>query len=281
MRIYGLDFTSAPKRSKPMFLCRGNFGNNVLEIEGVKRWESFEELDHFLESPDTFPGPYVLGMDFPFGFPREFLDAVHWSRNWEAYVGLLWTNEADRGRTAFKSFVDSYRAGQPAGRKEHFRETDRLFRAQSPMKFVNPPVAFMFFEGAPRLARADVSVLPVRPTHSNRIVLEAYPAAAVKALGLEKADKSTPSGRQSIVDAINCNSLKTFGFQVHLGGISPGDINDDKKGDLLDSIICALQAAWGTSQRNNGWGLPVSNVTEGGIASPKPGNAQSNLARSV
>jgi hypothetical protein len=38
----------------------------------------------------------------------------------------------------------------------------------------------MFFEGAPRLLKAGVSILPCHPTDDSRICVEAYPRLVAK-----------------------------------------------------------------------------------------------------
>jgi hypothetical protein len=59
------------------------------------------------------------------------------------------------------------------------------------MKLVNPPVALMFHEGAPRLAAADICLPGLRPNASSRIALEAYPGLlARKQLGIRASYKS-------------------------------------------------------------------------------------------
>ena len=45
---------------------------------------------------------------------------------------------------------------------------------------------------------------------------------------------------------------------------------DDTSGDMLDAVLCALQAAWAWSQRDNNYGIPKhANKLEGWIADPE------------
>ena len=59
---------------------------------------------------------------------------------------------------AFRAALDTYRASRAVGNKYPHRATDLPAGSHSPIKLVNPPVALMFLEGAPRLARAGVTI---------------------------------------------------------------------------------------------------------------------------
>ena len=43
MRICGVDFTSAPRRAKPITVASGVLKGNTLALEGVERIESFPD----------------------------------------------------------------------------------------------------------------------------------------------------------------------------------------------------------------------------------------------
>jgi hypothetical protein len=58
----------------------------------------------------------------------------------------------------------------------HMRTTDVLAGQRSPMMLYRVPVGKKFFEGAIRLLRANVSILPCHPTTDSRMVVESYPA---------------------------------------------------------------------------------------------------------
>ena len=76
--------------------------------------------------------------------------------------------------------LDAYRAGRPAGRKYPHRATDLPAGSHSPIKLVNPPVALMFLEGAPRLARAGVTIPGLVAGDPRRVAVEAYPGLAAR-----------------------------------------------------------------------------------------------------
>ena len=58
---------------------------------------------------------------------------------------------------------------------------------------------------------------------------------------------------------------QTHGITVE----APDTLADDPSGDHLDAMLCAIQAAWTWTQRNNNYGLPDSlDPLEGWIADP-------------
>ena len=74
MKIYGLDFTSTPTGRKPFVAVECTLEDRVLRVEGAEVLGGFEGFERFLESG----GPWVCGMDFPFGQPRPFVEALGW-----------------------------------------------------------------------------------------------------------------------------------------------------------------------------------------------------------
>lgn len=119
------------------------------------------------------------------------------------------------------------------------------------MMLYGVPVGKMFFEGAPRLQRAGVSVLPCRPNKSERVVIEGYPALVVRQLIGKRSYKSEKAklpthvaSRREIVERCEADTLKSaYGVSVRLAKKIADQIIDDPKGDGLDSVLCALQAA--------------------------------------
>ncbi|OOZ35184.1 hypothetical protein [Solemya velesiana gill symbiont] len=83
---------------------------------------------------------------------------------------------------AWESLLKNYRDARPAGDKQHLRRIDELADARSPMMMYGVPVGRIFFQGAPRLLKAGVSIPPIFDNGDNRIALEAYPALVVRYL---------------------------------------------------------------------------------------------------
>ena len=177
MRIYGVDFTCAPRKAKPITVACGLLKGTALEVREIERLESFAAFEAFLARP----GPWIGGFDFPFSLPRELVRDLRWPDDWRGLVAHC----SAMDRSSFRSVLDAYRAARPVGRKYVHRATDYPAGSSSPMKLVNPPVALMFHEGARRLAASDVDLPGLSSRNSSKIALEAYPGLlARKQLGL-------------------------------------------------------------------------------------------------
>ena len=134
----------------------------------------------------------------------------------------------------------------------------------------------MFFEGAHRLLESGVSVVPCRPTGSDRVAVEAYPALAarhwVEKQGYknDKPGKQTPEqreARQKIMYGLTHGAVKYYGIEVLIEDRATQEMVDDPTGDTMDGLLCALQAAHAYLERNDGWGIPDDiDVSEGWIA---------------
>ncbi len=258
MRVRGLDFTSAPSKHKPITSAECSLQKGVLAVEELTTIPSFESFENYLNQS----GPWIAGLDFPFGQPWTLLSALGLPVAWEDYVRSI----RELGRAGFRDEVTRYRAGQPSGQKEHNRITDSLADARSPMKFVNPPVALMFFEGAGCLLESGASVIPCRPIASgNRVVVEAYPAlvarrfaASYKSDTRNKQTGEKGEGRGKIVAGLESDRLRAhFGFTVHLAQADKDACIDDATGDKLDAVLCAVQAGWAYTRRNRDYGVPT------------------------
>ena len=82
-RIRGVDFTSVPRRGKPITLAEAQLDGEVLRVDEVLPLASFIEFEDALAEE----GPWVAAIDFPFGLPLRFLDNVEWPRSsWIDYV---------------------------------------------------------------------------------------------------------------------------------------------------------------------------------------------------
>ena len=86
-------------------------------------------------------------MDFPFGQPKDLVEALDWPADWEGYVGEV----AQLGKERFEDAIRADMATRPAGSKWRYRLADRRSRSSSAMMLFRVPVGKMFFQGAPRL----------------------------------------------------------------------------------------------------------------------------------
>lgn len=259
MKLFGVDFTCAPRRAKPIVVAVGVLKKGELHLEEIRRLETFAAFETFLHEP----GPWIGGFDFPFGLPRELVRDLGWPTRWRALVDFC----GDLSRQEFRGILDGYRATRAPGRKYAHRATDGPAGSSSPMKLVNPPVALMFQEGAPRLADAGVHLPGLRDGDRSRIALEAYPGlfarsvvgrVSYKSDTAAKWTKERKMARRKIVSAL----------KLKMGARNQKALLEDGSGDSLDAAICASQAAWAWERRASGFGLPRRiNPVEGWIVS--------------
>jgi len=266
MDVSGIDFTSAPGRRKPITCLHCRLEDNVLRAGDLEEWTDFEAFEQALRRP----GPWIAGLDFPFGQARRFIETIGWPQNWHGYVG----HARSLGRRGFREALETYRRARAAGNKEHRRETDRLAGSISPQKLYGVPVALMFFEGAPRLASSGVTIPHLQEGDPERIVVEAYPGVLARQITRQpykndsKARQTTDqhSARREILAALcNGHAQEHYGLDVE----APEALCDDPGGDHLDALLCAVQAGWAWIHRERGFGTPLSpDRLEGWIADP-------------
>jgi hypothetical protein len=266
VRIYGVDFTCAPRKAKPITVASGRFARGVLDVEEIEKLQTFGEFETFLARP----GPWLGGFDFPFSLPRELVRDLGWPADWPVLVAHC----ARLTRMELRAALDAYRNSRQPGNKYAHRATDHPAGSSSPMKLVNPPVALMFHEGARRLAAADIDLPALLHRNSSKVALEAYPGLlARKQLGIRDSYKSdtrreqTPA-RQAVRRKI-LQALKV-GKPLRVRLEMPRRIEKlavaDGTGDTLDALICAAQAAWGWTRKKSNFGLrPGADAAEGWI----------------
>lgn len=250
MRIFGVDFTCAPRKAKAITAACAVLEKDCLFLERIERLATFAEFEALLARP----GPWVGGFDFPFSLPRELVRDLGWPRDWPKLVAHC----SALPRAQFRGALDAYRETRPAGKRYAHRATDHPAGSSSPMKLVNPPVALMFHEGAPRLIAAGVFIPALREGNRERVALEAYPGLLVrKQLGVRESYKSDTrseqtearaAARKRIVAALSAG--RPLGIRLR----TAVDLVADGSGDMLDAAICALQAAW--AARRPGYGIP-------------------------
>ncbi|QPJ65890.1 MAG: DUF429 domain-containing protein [Candidatus Nitrohelix vancouverensis] len=271
MRIIGIDFTSSPGSKKRIPCIQGNFSNsNGLIIEQISSAKTFAEFEEILSQA----GPWVAGIDAPLGLPVQFLNASSLPLELNAYTQAI----SKLGWKRFETKIKRYKDALPRGQKDSMRVTDSLAKAQSPLKLINAPLARMFFELAPRLQKADVSILPGAPGASKKIVLEAYPALVARRFaGKYKSGSGAHASefedsRKAILKGIVSEEFsQEFGFSTVVDQEIVIKALEDARGDVLDSILCAVQAAWGYSRK--GYGIPNAShpmiQSEGWIIDPR------------
>lgn len=269
MRIYGVDFTSAPRPTKPIACSVCDFNGAVLTLTGFCNINSFGEFEEFL----SHDGPWIAGIDFPFGQPRKLVENLAWPDCWKGYVEYV----GRMGKEKFEVSLRNYRDPE-SGKRRLLRETDRKAGARSPMQLDFTPVGKMFFRGAPYLLKCCASILPCCPRSDDRIVLETYPALAARVFVGKQSYKSDLKGKQvpkqlemrsRIISNLHPLLTEFYGLDICLSQQDIYMMSDDPSADYLDAALCAVQTAWAYVHRAEGYGIPdAADSLEGWIVDP-------------
>jgi hypothetical protein len=253
-QLAGVDFSSAPRRAKPIVWAWG-----TLQRPGLVRLDRLEENASLAAFEETLRrrGPWLAAFDFPFGLPRELVRALGWPTEWAAcmahYAGL----ERAAIVEAFAAFCDA----RPAGGKFAHRACDLPAGSSPSMKWVNPPVAFMLHAGVAALRAAGVDIPGLAAGDPARVALEGYPGLVARALIGRRSYKSdtraqqTPErliARKDLVDAAEQGRWR--GVRLKLTHAQREALVADPRGDALDAALCLMLAAW--AHGRPGHGLP-------------------------
>ena len=156
------------------------------------------------------------------------------------------------------------------GETDSFRTCAAGTGAHSPMKLVNPPVAWMLHAGAPRLLDAGVHLPALHDGDRTRVALEAYPGLTMRTIAAQAGHARAPSykndapGKQTtarrdarvlLLDAI-VEGDYACGVPTRLSRGLRNAAIEDGSGDTLDAIAAAIQAAWGAQRADANYGLP-------------------------
>ena len=275
--VFGVDFTSAPCRRKPITAAVGRLrrerGGAVYHLDEVRELASFTDFETFLKTT----GPWLGGFDLPFGQPRALVEHEGWPTAWPALVRFY----CGQPRTALRDVFRRWCAGRPAGHKFAWRKADKPAGSSPAMRWAHPPVAWMMHAGIGRMLAAGLvfpahAHPPRRSAPPERIALEAYPAFTVRRICRQPYKSDASAGRtaerarrrRTIVRALAAGEA---GLDVALA-IDAGwarRLVADTAGDLLDAVVCALQAAHAGLRPR--YGLPPDlDPLEGWIASVPP-----------
>lgn len=271
MRIYGVDFTSAPNNKKPITCAVCDLHENHLKVQSCLDLVSFSDFEVFLRSK----GPWLAALDFPFGQPARLISHLNWPEKWEEYVQII----TSMGKKEFEEVLKRYAQGNAIGNKLLLRTTDVLTNARSPMMLYRVPVAKMFFEGATRLLRANVNIYPCRPREDSRIVVEGYPALIARRLigkqsyksdEREKQTSLREMARREIVYGLRSSEIeKWYGLRVQIADEIGKGLIEEPRGDALDAVLCSVQAGWAWLQRVDNLQVPEAyKRIEGWILDP-------------
>ena len=78
------------------------------------------------------------------------------------------------------------------------------------------------------------------------------------------------AARKKLVSGLGTEALRgTYGFGVSVGRRWRDRFVEEPGADALDSLLCAVQAAWAYTRRDEGWGVPPEcDPNEGWILDP-------------
>lgn len=270
-QLLGVDFTCAPTRRKPVTVARGLLQGATLRLQRLEALPTLAAFEALLAEP----GPWLGGFDFPFGLPREFVDALGLGEDAAAVSAELHRRCASR--MDFRALVDAWGSARPPGRRLVHRATDTAMagvQSTSPLQTRYVPVGFMYFEGFARLLAAGVHLPALHEGDTARVALEAYPGFVAHQLIGRRSYKNSDAAdrliaRKDLVDALEQGRWR--GLRMKLTHAQRESLVDDAGGDRLDAALCLLQAGWAATRPGHGLAPRVDPV-EGWITGARAGD---------
>jgi hypothetical protein len=167
-------------------------------------------------------------------------------------------------RDAIRDRFRAFCAARPVGGKFAHRATDRPAGSSPSMKWVNPPVAWMFKEGAPRLLAAGVHLPGLHAGDPTRIALEAYPGMLARSVTRQsyksddrRAQDSARGEARALILAALREGRHRLALPVRLSAAALRRLESDPRADWLDALLCAVQAGR-AALRAPQFGLPAA-----------------------
>lgn len=237
--VHGVDFSGAKDAGKRIWIASGEVRDGRLQIQdclparclpgsGTDRERCLAALRQFVEKQKAS----VIGMDFPFGLPRELVKNV----SWEGFVRSFARSYPDP--EAFRSACLTAARG-----RELKRITD--IESQAPMSPYNLRLYRQTYYGiaqvlAPLVRRGSACVLPMQKAMPGKPwILQVCPASTLKRLGLYISYK----GSTAKLRAARAHILKRFeelGITYAKAEPLRSNILSNGGGDALDSVIGAF-----------------------------------------
>ncbi len=259
-QLIGVDFSSAPTARKPITVAVGQLLGTrqpVYRLETIRELASLEAFEQLLAEP----GDWLGGFDLPFGQPRILIEHEGWPTDWPAFVRFFCQQPREELRESFRRWCDA----RPVGDKFAWRKTDKPAGSSPAMRWTNPPVAWMMHAGIGRMLAAGLTFPahrhPGRRGRQQRIALESYPGLTARQVtrGSYKSDTAasqTADRRQRRRQILEATIAGTAGLAVRLEASVAWRrrMLADGRGDLLDAVLCGLQA--GHAALLSQFGLP-------------------------
>ncbi|WP_276260995.1 DUF429 domain-containing protein [Haloglomus litoreum] len=263
MHVHGVDFSGSAEPGEDIWLVSGRCpgspsadGDLELRVTAARpaseafdatgREPVLEGLRRFLRGEHGgATARQVTGLDCSFGLPATVLpDEVTATGDWRA--ALEWVREtfADADGRSFQSALKERARGSDADGVELKRATDGPTGASSPYSFIT---RYQTLHGlrdlvGPLVERDAVAVRPMIPDVADPSLVEVYPAATLRDLGLPdrkyKGDQypGARTRRERILDGV-------LDRGVTLEGVSRERILADSGGDALDALVGAVAVA--------------------------------------
>lgn len=275
--VYGVDFTSAPSKTKPLTAAVCSLIGDELRLKEFKAFsaptvqEAFDSFLAFMRAEK----PHIVGFDFPFSQSHKMqtgnsplFDDLTWPVSWPVFASRI----SNLSRFEFVSLFERYKENRKPGDKQHKRIADELTNAQSPQTLYYTPVGRMYYEGVKLFLSGLFSVVPVQMNDSGVLAVEAYPGLFVREMTNAGGYKCESKDRKKMKDDLvqsrlenrrtilaclsSAETQRKYGLRVRLDDEMRELTLRDDAGDLLDSLICAVQAAWAWNRRNDNFELP-------------------------
>jgi hypothetical protein len=243
--LIGVDFSSAPSRTKPITVAHGRLAAGVVRLERIDELPTLEAFEALLAGP----GPWFGAFDFPFGLPRAFVQEAQLGADTDAVIACL--RQRCGTRMGFRALVDGWAATRPPGQRLVHRRADLALgpiRSTSPLQTRYVPVGFMYFEGLWRLVQAGVTLPRQRLGDPSRVAVEGYPALLAHELIGPRSYKNSVDAdrliaRKDLLGGLELGRTR-LGLRVAMRAGLRDRIADDASGDRLDAVLCLVQAAW-------------------------------------
>ena len=264
--LLGCDFSSSPTRQKPIVFALGALQNGCIQLLKIEQIESLDGFSAWLAQPQSWLGVF----DLPFGLPRELVEYLQWPSTWPELIRHYASLTRADIRDTFAAFCNA----RPVGGKFAHRAADKPAGSSPSMKWVNPPVAFMLHAGVPRLLNAGVHLPSLHDGDKTRVALEGYPGLLAREVLGNRSYKSDNKAKQTAERLIARKDLITalelgqtrLKLRLKLTHAQRDMLAGDAKGDVLDAVLCLMQAAWAQGHGAPRYGLPLhSDPLEGWI----------------
>jgi hypothetical protein len=247
MRLHGVDFSGASEPGESIWLATAEPTDDGIEVTACRSArEAFcaTGRDEVLDALRSFPGDGdVLGVDASFGLPRPVLpDRVAASDDWREAPRWVAEEYAEADALAAQADWKDRARGSDADGVELKRRTDGPTGANSPYSFITRYGTFHAMRDLLAPLLGSVSVPPMAPDGDGPTLIEVYPAATLRDLGLPDRKYKDPSdprarGRRERILA----GLREWG--VTLPDSFEERVLDDSGGDALDSLVAAAATA--------------------------------------